>query len=90
MIANAHYLSIVFQETQLFAKMATFFYHKIEICRKIMAIMDKFWNDLPDVIYSFKNHTYVFSSLRINSRQEKVTIVLFFDRVRDSVSNQMT
>ena len=67
-----------------------FFYHKIEICRKIMAIMDKFWNDLPDVIYSFKNHTYMFSSLRINFRQEKMTIVLFFDRVRDSVSNQMT
>ena len=64
--------------------------HKIEICRIILAIMDKFWNDLPDVIYSFKNHTYMFSSLRINFRQEKVTIVLFFDRVRDSVSNQMT
>ena len=46
--------------------------------------MDKFWNDLPDVIYSFKNHTYMLSSLRINFRQEKVTIVLFFDRVRDS------
>ena len=64
--------------------------HKIEICGIILAIMDKFWNDLPDVIYSFKNHTYMFSSLRINFRQEKVTIVLFFDRVRDSVSNQMT
>ena len=64
--------------------------HKIEICQIILAIMDKFWNDLPDVIYSFKNHTYMFSSLRINFRQEKVTIVLFFDRVRDSVSNQMT
>ena len=53
-------------------------------------IMDKFWNDLPDVIYSFKNHTYMLSSLRINFRQEKVTIVLLFDRVRDSISNQMT